>query len=670
MDDPLFRYSVGTAMGSSSSQACKLQQHLHDQMLSQSEFCDVTLVIGEGEMKAHWCVLVYCSYFQSLYDSGMRERQSGRIKVNCGKPYAVRLALSFLYTGVAEMSYENIKDLLEVAEYFQITDLKLECAEYLRSVSISSDNCVSLCLLSDMYDLDIYHHAYSYLRGHIPEVLEQSETLTLTNDSILELLRDKMLCYVPQETFYSFLMRWVEKDAPNREQYFPELFCALDLEKIPKKFLNEKIETQPLVKKFENCNMHLLNTQMKYLNGHLKDNDDKRDVILIAGGCGIGPSINDFVLLFPFSDAMSVNNIYGYIIQEERWTELAPLPYRMRKPIITYDGGDKIYVYDASQYKQCEVFYVYVFKISEKYWSNFRMEAPDQCVDMSIESVVACRQELYLVASLHIGRGEACDKWQTVLLHVNQEGGKCSVKCHLFLRNVNTQMTVCTVSRMFICVLGWKIGHAVKNKHARYYPKFVYFNVKTGRRIDSSRGSVFDPLVFSVDDELIVAKFGKASARKFNFRDRCWKSAKEFALPNPPEFPSRVDYSYTTSGTGLYLIGGKDFETKKPVDSTLKFNFTSREWTKLDSLLEGRMYSGTCVTRMPQAHVRCHIKCPHCVYCFRKNQVKYDIDYQEEEDDDDYEDYDYGDYDGISDYWDVDDDDDVDVFDPFDEVWY
>ena len=29
-------------------------------------------------MKAHWCVLVMCPYFQSLYDSGMKESVSGK----------------------------------------------------------------------------------------------------------------------------------------------------------------------------------------------------------------------------------------------------------------------------------------------------------------------------------------------------------------------------------------------------------------------------------------------------------------------------------------------------------------------------------------------------------------------------------------------------------------
>ena len=34
-------------MGNKSSHALKLQQHLYDQMSSQTDFCDVTLLVGD-----------------------------------------------------------------------------------------------------------------------------------------------------------------------------------------------------------------------------------------------------------------------------------------------------------------------------------------------------------------------------------------------------------------------------------------------------------------------------------------------------------------------------------------------------------------------------------------------------------------------------------------------
>ena len=43
LDDTQYPRCMGTKNG----HAVKLQQHLHDQMLAQSEFCDVTLVTGD-----------------------------------------------------------------------------------------------------------------------------------------------------------------------------------------------------------------------------------------------------------------------------------------------------------------------------------------------------------------------------------------------------------------------------------------------------------------------------------------------------------------------------------------------------------------------------------------------------------------------------------------------
>ncbi|CAG2236680.1 unnamed protein product [Mytilus edulis] len=186
-------------MGNKSSHALKLQQHLYDQMSSQTEFCDVTLMVGDIEVKAHWNVLVSCPYFQSLYDSGMDEKVSGKVILHIGKLAAIRSAIAFLYVGTVEISYENVRDLLEVAEYFQISDLKQACRDYLFSVEVTVDNCVQICLLCSQYDLDIYNKTYDFLRGHLPEVMKKDDILTLTHDSILAFIMDQTLSYIPRK---------------------------------------------------------------------------------------------------------------------------------------------------------------------------------------------------------------------------------------------------------------------------------------------------------------------------------------------------------------------------------------------------------------------------------------------------------------------------------------
>ncbi|WAR17415.1 hypothetical protein MAR_032009 [Mya arenaria] len=71
--------SRGMDMCSSVAVNKAVMKQLYNQMLKQSNFCDTTVSFGEGDnwasMKAHWCVLVHSPYFQSMYRSGLREKQ-------------------------------------------------------------------------------------------------------------------------------------------------------------------------------------------------------------------------------------------------------------------------------------------------------------------------------------------------------------------------------------------------------------------------------------------------------------------------------------------------------------------------------------------------------------------------------------------------------------------
>ncbi|ESO91983.1 hypothetical protein LOTGIDRAFT_217137, partial [Lottia gigantea] len=224
-------------MGRKENHAVKIQDILYEQFVSESEFCDVTLLVGDEKVKAHWCILVSCPFFQSLHDSGMKESFEVKIRLNYGTPWAMKEALKFLYLGTISVTYDKIKELLEAAEYLQITDLKKCCNDYLCMTEINEENCVQLSLLSSLYDLDLYNSAFKFLRGHLPTVLKGEDALTLTKDSVMSLLTDETLTYVPQETFLEFITKWTEQDEDFRSEFFKELFLALNLQNIPKSVL-------------------------------------------------------------------------------------------------------------------------------------------------------------------------------------------------------------------------------------------------------------------------------------------------------------------------------------------------------------------------------------------------------------------------------------------------
>lgn len=336
-------------MGSKSNHALSLQRHLHDQMMSQSEFCDVTLIVDNVEIKAHWCVLVSCPYFQSLYDSGLVERFSGTIELNIAKSAAVRSALDFLYLGNLEISYESVPELLKVADYFQITELKKVCQDYLYSVNITTDNCVQICLLCSLYDLDLYTRAFDFLRGNLPEIMQKEDILSLTHDSVMSLLSDPSLCYVSQIDFFNFVVRWVQFEEKSRIVHFEELFCALNIHRIPVKILDEEVAKHKFVNDSEKCLDSVLSLKSKYNAGLIQEDSGTRDVIIVTGGSGDGVYFRTLFHAFPFSECVPASAVYGFIISEERWIELAPMPDQMEKHLMTYNPQGYLYVYNTEK---------------------------------------------------------------------------------------------------------------------------------------------------------------------------------------------------------------------------------------------------------------------------------------------------------------------------------
>ncbi|XP_060071953.1 kelch-like protein 11 [Ylistrum balloti] len=654
-------------MGSKNNHALILQQHLHDQMMSQSEFCDVTLVVENVEIKAHWCVLVSCPYFQSLYDSGLAERFSGTVKLHIGKPSSVRSALEFLYLGNVEISYENVQDLLEVADYFQITELKRACQDYLYSVNINTDNCVRICLMCSLYDLDLYTRAFDFLRGNLPEVMQKEDILSLTHDSVMSLLSDPSLCYVSQEDFFHFIVRWVQSEQEVRLVYFEELFSALNLLNIPKKFLEEVIEKHKFVNSSRNCKDMVLNVKSKYSAGLIAEDPATRDVIIMAGGCGHGLYFNNLFHLFPFSESISVSTVYGFIVNEGRWIELAPLPEQMRKPVITYDPRGYLYVHNTSHSHYDSIFIIFKYSIEVKTWTSFRLQVPDSISNVSIQNIISCNSDLFAIISGSMPsptKAPPVEEYYTVLIEV-KEDAESVIKCNLFPGDIShAQVTSVGMNNRHVCVLAWKHGGKSKKSHG---PKFIMYDTVCGKRTDHSKGAFWDTFLIPVGNELLACRMGKHSAKKYSFAEKRWKLVKTQMITHLPEDPNRLDISYHSDGANFYVFGGRDASTKKLLDSAFRFNYETKKWSKLENMPQALMQSATCHVKMPTDHVRCHISCPHCVYHTRKSQAVYNVECPYDEGDDDTDcDYSYDDDDDYaSDHW----EDYFDYYDPYQD-WY
>jgi hypothetical protein len=108
--------------------------------------------------------------------------------------------------------------------------------------------------------------------------MQLEDALTLTPESVMLLLTDMILSYVEQNQFYEFIIKWVEFDLESREEFFPDLFCSLDLQSIPRDVL-EKIDNYSLIKKYERCQTHIL---MRHKSSSIEADDGVKEAILVV----------------------------------------------------------------------------------------------------------------------------------------------------------------------------------------------------------------------------------------------------------------------------------------------------------------------------------------------------------------------------------------------------
>lgn len=107
--------------------------------------------------------------------------------MNFGSPLAMKEAICFLYQGVVQVTYDNVRDLIEVAEYLQISTMKQCCVEYLNTVKLNIENCVQV---SNGFK------TFYFVRQHIVWKYMSQTELQVTFMNLLAITETRRKCFL------------------------------------------------------------------------------------------------------------------------------------------------------------------------------------------------------------------------------------------------------------------------------------------------------------------------------------------------------------------------------------------------------------------------------------------------------------------------------------------
>lgn len=121
------------------------------ELLSSGEFSDVTLEVQGQEIKVHQLILAARSpVFSAMLSVDMKEKRERRITIPNVSHEAAKEFLDFIYSANMKAT-KNAKELLILAEMYQIKDLKQAC-ENLLITQLNKENALDNLYVANLYN--------------------------------------------------------------------------------------------------------------------------------------------------------------------------------------------------------------------------------------------------------------------------------------------------------------------------------------------------------------------------------------------------------------------------------------------------------------------------------------------------------------------------------------
>ena len=162
----------------------ELSDHL-GKLLEDKESCDFEINCGGKVFPCHKLLLSARSpVFKALFESKMRESESGKVTIKDINSEIMTVMLHFIYTG--SLAKETITteiaiELLAAANKYQLEALKDICQDKIRSV-LDAENAIEFLILGEMYQANkLKHTAMMEVVYNMPEIADTEEYQRLVN---------------------------------------------------------------------------------------------------------------------------------------------------------------------------------------------------------------------------------------------------------------------------------------------------------------------------------------------------------------------------------------------------------------------------------------------------------------------------------------------------------
>ena len=220
--------------------------------------CDVTLVVsdeGKAEFKAHRDLLAEASpFFEKLFNSDMKEKDEGIVRLGVVSESVVRDFLNFLYTGSVEiLALQHAEELIVAADYLLFSNVKNFAGRFLAK-TVCFSNCISYLDFAEKYHCEeLVDFTNDFIHANFPAVAECEEFLNLSSEEVERWISSDEINVSAEENVFEIICRWIKQNKEDRSPKFNELFRHVRLVDMSREYLSKKVLEESLVKNDKQC---------------------------------------------------------------------------------------------------------------------------------------------------------------------------------------------------------------------------------------------------------------------------------------------------------------------------------------------------------------------------------------------------------------------------------
>ena len=258
-----------------------------DKNRKEGWFVDVIVEVDSLKIPANRFVLSCCSIvFEKMFKSQMKERYDKTVNISAVDGESVESLIDFMYSGKLIIDSKNVLRLLAASDYLQMEEVKVFCAEFLHDI-LAPSTYFTVLGAANLYRLDsLQNQIYQLISSNFHEIVQAEDFRSMSETDIQSCISKLDRAQVKETSVYQTIVTWTKQDEGARAKHFPKLFQLVQLDKLPRQFLQETVSSEDLISENLSCQKLVMSCLVAML-GCKRVPEDKTEAtikILSIGG--------------------------------------------------------------------------------------------------------------------------------------------------------------------------------------------------------------------------------------------------------------------------------------------------------------------------------------------------------------------------------------------------